>query len=27
MELARYTADSGNHAHIELRPTPVLTIP
>jgi hypothetical protein len=27
MELARYTADSGNHAHIELRPTPVLAIP
>ena len=27
MELARYTADAGNHAHIELRPTPVLAIP
>ena len=27
MELAHYTADSGNHAHIELRPTPVLAIP
>ena len=23
MELARYTADAGNHAHIELRPTPI----
>ena len=27
MELARYTADAGNHAHIELRPTPVPAIP
>jgi len=27
MELAHYTADAGNHAHIELRPTPALTIP
>ena len=27
MDLARYTADAGNHLHIELRPTAVLPIP
>lgn len=27
MELAHYTADAGNHAHIELRPTPNPAIP